>query len=69
MGISPLAAADLLRATGADVLVCGHVHWGRTYALEVDARERRVVVLGAWDGGDPSFVRFDGRNVAFERVP
>jgi UDP-2,3-diacylglucosamine hydrolase len=49
MGLSPLAAASLLRAHDADALVCGHVHWGQRYRMDVDGRDRDVVVLSAWE--------------------
>lgn len=67
MGLDAAAIRDLLRATDADALVCGHVHWGRRHRIDVDGVARDVVVLGAWDGGDATFARIGGGAVAFER--
>lgn len=67
MGLDALAVADLLRATGADVLVCGHVHWGRRHRIAVGDTERDVVVLGAWDAGDASYARVADGRVEFLR--
>jgi UDP-2,3-diacylglucosamine hydrolase len=67
MGLDPVAVADLLRAEDADALVCGHVHWGKRYALDVDGRTRDVIVLGAWDAGDASFARIGGGRLEFAR--
>jgi UDP-2,3-diacylglucosamine hydrolase len=67
MGLDPLAVADLLRATRADALVCGHVHWGRRHRIAVGDTVRDVVVLGAWDAGDASYARIAGGRVEFLR--
>lgn len=67
MGLDPVAVASLFRRTGADVLVCGHVHWGRRHAIEVDGLRRDVIVLGAWDSGDASYARIADDGVAFLR--
>lgn len=62
MGLDALAIAGLMRASEADVLICGHVHWGRCHRIDVDGRARDVIVLGAWDSGDASYARIaDGR--------
>ena len=61
------SVADLLRATDADALVCGHVHWGRRHRLEVDGVERDIVVLGAWDAGDATYARIGAGRVEFVR--
>lgn len=49
MALEPRAVRALLRKHDADALVCGHVHWGRSYAFEVDGRTRDLCVLGAWE--------------------
>lgn len=49
MGLDPLAVTSLLRSKDADALVCGHVHWGRRYQVEVDGVLREVVVLSDWE--------------------
>lgn len=67
MGLDPVAVASLFRRTGADTLVCGHVHWGRRHAIDVDGILRDVIVLGAWDSGDASYARVDDGGVAFLR--
>lgn len=67
MGLDAASVADLLRATDADALVCGHVHWGRRHRLEVDGVERDIVVLGAWDAGDATFARIGAGRVEFVR--
>ena len=67
MGLDATAVEDLLRATDADALVCGHVHWGRRHQIDVDGVSRDVVVLGAWDAGDASFARVGGGRVEFVR--
>lgn len=67
MGLDAHAVADLLRRTDADALVCGHVHWGRRHAVEVDGVVRDVVVLGAWDAGDASYARVADGPVGFVR--
>lgn len=67
MALDARAVTEFLRATDADALVCGHVHWGRSHRLDVDGAPREVIVLGAWDAGDASFARVDGGRVTFER--
>ena len=49
MGLHPPAVAGLLRAHEADVLVCGHVHWGRCHRIEVEGTLRDVIVLSSWE--------------------
>ncbi len=60
MGLDPAAVASLLRRADADALVCGHVHWGRRFTMEVDALPRDVVVLGAWEDQPTYAVLGDG---------
>lgn len=67
MGLDPVAVAAVLRSADADALVCGHVHWGRRHAIDVDGVPRDVVVLGAWDAGDATFARIEGGRLTFER--
>lgn len=64
MGLSPLAVASLLRAHDADALVCGHVHWGQRFRIDVDGRDRDVVVLGAWEEA-PTYAELDGDGLRF----
>jgi UDP-2,3-diacylglucosamine hydrolase len=68
MGLVPAAVAGLLRTTGADALVCGHVHWGRRFRMEVGGRARDVVVTGAWDEGHGSFAALEAGVLSFHRV-
>jgi UDP-2,3-diacylglucosamine hydrolase len=66
MGLAPAAVASLLRLHDADALVCGHVHWGERFRVDVDGRDRDVVVLSAWEDV-PTFARLDADGLAFER--
>ena len=66
MGLAPAAVASILRVHDADALVCGHVHWGQRFRVDVDGRERDVVVLGAWESA-PTYAELDGRGLAFRR--
>jgi UDP-2,3-diacylglucosamine hydrolase len=67
MGLDAVAVAGLLRSSDADVLVCGHVHWGRCHRIDVDGRTRDVIVLGAWDSGDASYARIAAGRAEFVR--
>jgi len=64
MGLDPLAVASILRVHDADALVCGHVHWGKRYAMEVEGRPRDVVVLGAWESA-PTYAALDEGGLRF----
>jgi UDP-2,3-diacylglucosamine pyrophosphatase LpxH len=64
MGLSPDAVASLLEARRADALVCGHVHWGKRYALEIDGSPRDVIVLSAWEDTG-TYVRIDDGRIDF----
>lgn len=64
MGLAPRAVASLLRRHDADVLVCGHVHWGRRHRLELDGLTRDVLVLSAWEDR-PTYARIRDGRVAF----
>lgn len=64
MGLAPNAVASMLRLHDADALVCGHVHWGQRFRMDVDGRERDVVVLGAWENA-PSYAELTGDGLAF----
>jgi UDP-2,3-diacylglucosamine hydrolase len=66
MGLAPAAVASMLRVHDADALVCGHVHWGQRFRIDVDGRERDVVVLGAWENA-PSYAELSGGGLAFRR--
>ncbi len=47
--LTPSAVASFLRQHDAHALVCGHVHWGECFELDVDGQPRDIVVLGAWE--------------------
>ena len=64
MGLAPNAVASMLRVHDADALVCGHVHWGQRFRMDVDGRDRDVVVLGAWEIA-PTYVALDGDGLRF----
>ena len=64
MGLDPLAVASLLRVHDADALVCGHVHWGQRFRMDVDGRARDVVVLGAWENA-PTWAELTGDGLRF----
>ena len=68
MGLDAGSVAAMLRAHDADALVCGHVHWGQRFRIEVEGRERDVVVLGAWEEAPTYATLGDGglRFVAFQ---
>jgi UDP-2,3-diacylglucosamine hydrolase len=66
MGLAPAAVASILRVHDADALVCGHVHWGQRFRIDVDGRERDVVVLGAWET-IPSYAELSDEGLAFRR--
>lgn len=64
MGLAPNAVASLLRVHEADALVCGHVHWGQRFRMDVDGRDRDVVVLGAWENA-PTYAALDSNGLSF----
>ncbi len=64
MGLVPDAVAALLRAHDADALVCGHVHWGKRFAIDIDGSPRDVVVLSAWEDSG-TYVRLDEGRIDF----
>lgn len=66
MGLAPAAVASLLRVHDADALVCGHVHWGQRFRIDVDGRERDVVVLGAWETA-PTYAELSDDGLEFRR--
>jgi len=66
MGLEPLAVASLLREHEAQALICGHVHWGKRYTLDVDGLERDVVVLSAWENA-PTYARLHAGRLDFVR--
>lgn len=53
---------------GCDAMVCGHVHRGCRYRLDVDGRPADVFVLGAWEDG-PNWVEGDGSGLALKTRP
>jgi UDP-2,3-diacylglucosamine hydrolase len=64
MGLDALAVASILRVHDADALVCGHVHWGRRFRMDVEGRGRDVVVLGAWEDA-PTYARLSAAGLDF----
>ena len=64
MGLAPLAVESILRVHDADALVCGHVHWGQRFRMDVDGRARDVVVLGAWENR-PNWAELTPEGLAF----
>jgi UDP-2,3-diacylglucosamine hydrolase len=59
-GLSEAALREHFARTGADVIICGHVHRRQEIELSVDGRTRRVYVLGAWGEGPEALVYQDG---------
>ena len=66
MGLTPAAVASILRVHDADALVCGHVHWGQRFRIDVDGRDRDVVVLGAWETA-PTYAELTEDDLSFRR--
>jgi len=66
MGLAPGAVASILRVHDADALVCGHVHWGQRFRIDVDGRDCDVVVLGAWENA-PTYAELGDGGLAFRR--
>jgi UDP-2,3-diacylglucosamine hydrolase len=66
MGLAPAAVASILRVHDADALVCGHVHWGQRFRIDVDGRDRDVVVLGAWETA-PTYAVLSDEGLSFRR--
>jgi UDP-2,3-diacylglucosamine hydrolase len=64
MGLVPSAVASMLRLHDADALVCGHVHWGQRFRMDVDGRDRDVIVLGAWEDA-PTYAELSGDGLRF----
>ena len=64
MGLAPDSVASILRANDADALVCGHVHWGKRFSMDVDGRDRDVVVLGAWEAA-PTWAELSAGGLSF----
>jgi UDP-2,3-diacylglucosamine hydrolase len=48
MDVNPSAVVDALRRHDVPLLIHGHTHRPAVHALEVDGREARRIVLGAW---------------------
>jgi UDP-2,3-diacylglucosamine hydrolase len=48
MDVTPEAVVDLLRTTGADVLIHGHTHRPGVHRVDVDGRACTRIVLGDW---------------------
>ncbi|MBI2931044.1 MAG: UDP-2,3-diacylglucosamine diphosphatase [Planctomycetes bacterium] len=45
---------------GADVLICGHIHWPSHIECAHGSRRREIFVLGDWCGGTRDYVEWDG---------
>lgn len=52
---------------GADVLICGHIHWPKHVACEHRGRPREVFVMGDWCGGTRDYVEWDGERLLLKR--
>jgi UDP-2,3-diacylglucosamine hydrolase len=48
MDVSPAAVSDLMRSTGAEVLVHGHTHRPAVHPVNVDGKTYTRIVLGDW---------------------
>ena len=66
MGLSPLAVSAMLREHDAHAMVCGHVHWGKRYRMDVDGVDRDVIVLSAWENR-PTYARLQQGRIDFVR--
>lgn len=64
MGLVADAVVSLLAHHDADALVCGHVHWGKRYQVEIDGSPRDVVVLSAWEDAG-TYARIDDGRIDF----
>lgn len=61
MDVTPAAVAQLLRETGADVLIHGHTHRPGVHRVRVDGALRTRIVLGDWyEQGSVLTVEADG---------
>lgn len=65
MGLVPDAVVSLLDHHAADALICGHVHWGKRYAVELDGSPRDVVVLSAWEDAAGTYACIEGGRIDF----
>lgn len=52
---------------GADVLICGHIHWPRHVRCDHAGRPREVFVVGDWCGGTRDYVEWDGSSLRLRR--
>jgi UDP-2,3-diacylglucosamine hydrolase len=70
MDVTPEAVTQLLRTTGADVLIHGHTHRPGVHAVEVDARRRTRIVLGDWyEQGSALIFNDDGGHEVLDLRP
>jgi UDP-2,3-diacylglucosamine hydrolase len=61
MDVTPEAVLDLLRSSGADLLIHGHTHRPGVHHLQVDGRACTRIVLGAWHAhGSALILNADG---------
>lgn len=58
--LAPEALGAAFKKTGAEVIICGHVHRRMERSVTVDGRERTVYVLGTWEKG-PSALVYENR--------
>lgn len=52
---------------GADVLICGHIHWPKHVRRDYQGRPRDVFVMGDWCGGTRDYVEWDGTALSLKR--
>jgi UDP-2,3-diacylglucosamine hydrolase len=61
--VTPAAVTELLRTTGAEILVHGHTHRPDVHHLQMDNHSRTRIVLGDWhERGNALAVYNDGRH-------
>lgn len=68
MDVNAAAVEQVLRDSGADVLLHGHTHRPGVHRLVVDGRERTRIVLGDWHAGS-SLLRWDERGYQLLNQP
>jgi UDP-2,3-diacylglucosamine hydrolase len=60
-------ARPVLESTGADVLICGHIHWPAHVTCRVGGRTCDVFVMGDWCGGTRDYVEWEGESLRLRR--
>ncbi len=62
-----IAGARPVFEAGADVLICGHIHWPKHVRCQHQGRAREIFVMGDWCGGTRDYVEWDGKSLALRR--